>query len=177
MTTPFLGEIRAFSFAYAPQGWAQCNGQTLSIQQNAALFSLLGTTYGGNGTNNFQLPDLRGRIALHTNTSTPQGTIQGTEMVTLGLQQIPQHTHSVNAAANGPTTNAFNTPGPTVILGSGSSTQTGNPVALSIYSNAAPNVALAPLGTAGANLPHENRMPSLVMNYCIALSGIFPSRN
>jgi microcystin-dependent protein len=176
MTSPFLGEIRAFGFQYAPQGWQQCNGQTLSIQQNAALFSLLGTTYGGNGVNNFQLPDLRGRIALHVSPSTFQGEIQGTESVTLGLQQLPQHTHSVNAAANG-TTNAVNTPGPTVILGSGSSTQTGNPVALPIYSTTAPNVVLAPLGANGGNQPHENRMPSLVMNYCIAMVGIFPSRN
>jgi microcystin-dependent protein len=176
MTSPFLGEIRAFGFPFAPQGWQQCNGQTLPIQQYAALFSLLGTTYGGNGVNNFQLPDLRGRIALHIGPSTTWGQIQGSESVTLGIQQFPQHTHSVNVAANG-TTNATNTPGSTVILGSGSSTQTGNPVALPIYTSAAPNVALAPLGTAGNNLPHENRMPSLVMNYCIAMSGIFPSRN
>src|SRR5580698_5883815 len=88
MTSPFLGEIRAFSFNYAPQGWQQCNGQTLSIQQNTALFSLLGTMYGGNGVSTFQLPDLRGRIALHVSTSTTQGQNQGTESVTLTIQQV-----------------------------------------------------------------------------------------
>jgi microcystin-dependent protein len=177
MTSPFLGEIRAFSFNYAPQGWQQCNGQTLSIQQNTALFSLLGTMYGGNGVSTFQLPDLRGRIALHVSTSTTQGQNQGTESVTLTIQQVPPHTHTVNVTTN-PATTAANTPGPTVILGSGSSTQTGTPVALSIYNNATTGgVALAPLGSTGGNTPHENRMPSLVMNYCIALTGIFPSRN
>jgi len=175
MADPFLGEIRAFSFAYAPQGWALCNGQTLQINQNQALFALLGTTYGGNGVQTFMLPDLRGRVALHVSGTSPQGQIQGEEAVVLTTAQLPAHTHVVNAANNG-AANATNVPGPTVIPGSGSTNQSGNP-AVSIYSNSASNVALAPLAANGSGQGHENRMPSLVMNYCIALSGIFPSRS
>jgi microcystin-dependent protein len=176
MTSPFLGEIRAFSFDFAPSGWQLCNGQLLPIQQYQALFALLGTTYGGNGTNNFALPDLRGRIAMSMASSTPPGQQQGTESVTLTSQQLPVHSHVVNAAANG-TTNVSNQVGPTVILGSGASNQTGNPVATPSYSSAAPNVAMAPLGANGGNQPYENRMPYLVMSYCIAMVGVFPSRN
>jgi microcystin-dependent protein len=175
MTNPFLGEIRAFSFSFAPKEWLMCNGQTLPINQFQALFSLLGVTYGGNGTTNFMLPDLRGRVALHVSNSTVQGTVQGTEAVVLTSQQLPIHPHVVTAAANG-TTNATNVPGSTVILGSGSTAENGNPTT-SFYSTAAPNLALAPLSSAGSGQPHENRMPSLVMNYCIAMAGIFPSRN
>jgi microcystin-dependent protein len=172
MSNPFLGEIRAFSFAYAPTGWLQCNGQILPINQYQALFALLGTTYGGNGVQNFQLPDLRGRVALHVGNGLQQGSIQGEEVVTLSTAQLPAHKHVVNAANNG-TTNGSNIPGPGVIPGSGS----GNNAAVLIYGNGAANVALAPLAANGSGQPHENRMPSLVMNYCIAMSGIFPSRN
>ena len=175
MANPFLGEIRAFSFAFAPTGWALCNGQTMQISQNAALFSLLGTTYGGNGVQTFQLPNLQGRVGIHVGGGFAQGQTAGEEAVVLTTAQLPPHTHSVNAAANG-TANASNVPGPTVVLGSGSTSQSGNP-AVSIYSNSASNVALAPLAATGSNQGHENRMPSLVMNYCIALMGIFPSRN
>ena len=174
MGTPFLGEVRAFSFGFAPKGWALCNGPIMAIAQNQALFALLGTTYGGNGVQTFALPNLQGRVALHFSNTTPQGQIQGSETVTLATTQMPAHSHVVNAAANG-SANATNVPGPTVIPGSGSSTQAGNP-AVSIYATTASNVALAPLGAAGGSQPHENRMPSLVTNYCIALSGIFPSR-
>jgi microcystin-dependent protein len=174
MADPFLGEIRAFSFAFAPRGWAMCNGQTMSIQQNAALFSLLGTTYGGNGVNNFMLPNLQGRVAISVGPSYLQGQAAGSENVTLLSSQLPVHTHVVTAAANG-TANATNIPGPAVIPGSGSTGQAGNP-AVSIYNTGGSNLALAPLAPNGGNQPHENRMPSLVMNYCIALQGIFPSR-
>jgi len=175
MANPFLGEIRAFSFAFAPRGWALCNGQLLPISQNAALFSLLGTTYGGNGTQNFALPNLQGRVSNGVGGGFIQGQAAGEEAVTLTITQLPPHTHAVNAAANG-TANATNIPGPTVIPGSGSTSQTGTP-AVSIYGNGALNVALAPLAANGSGQGHENRMPSLVMSYCIALSGIFPSRN
>ncbi len=175
MANPFLGEIRAFSFAFAPRGWALCNGQLLPISQNTALFSLLGITYGGNGIQTFALPNLQGRVALHFGNAFVQGQIDGEEAVALTTAQIPLHTHAVNAAANS-AANAGNVPGPTVILGSGSTNQSGNP-AVSIYNNAAPNLALAPLAAIGSGQAHENRMPSLVLNYCIALSGIFPSRN
>lgn len=175
MTTPFLGEIRAFSFQFAPRDWLMCNGQLLGIQQYQALFALLGTTYGGNGVQNFALPDLRGRIALSVGPTTPQGQAQGQESVTLSPAQLPVHNHNVNAAVNG-STSPTNLVSANVNLGSGSANASGTPP-VSIYSGAAPNVALAPLGASGGGQPHENRMPSLVLNYCIAISGIFPSRN
>jgi microcystin-dependent protein len=175
MATPFIGEIRAFGFAFAPSGWALCNGQTLPITQNQALFALLGTTYGGNGVQNFMLPNLQGRIAMSVGNGFAQGQMAGEETVALTTAQLPQHTHVVTAAANG-TSNATNVPGPTVIPGSGSTSQPTNPAVL-IYSNTASNVALAPLAANGSGQGHENRMPSAVLSYCIALSGIFPSRN
>src|SRR4051812_17705925 len=171
MSEPFIGEVRAFSFPFAPRGWAFCNGQTMQIAQFQALFALLGTTYGGNGVQTFALPNLQGRVALHVGSANPQGQVQGVESVQLGIGQIPQHTHLVTAAANG-SANATNVPGPAVILGSGSSSQTGTP-AVNTYSNAAPSLPLAPLGASGGSQPHENRMPSSVLNYCIALQGIF----
>jgi microcystin-dependent protein len=173
MATPFIGEIRGFSFSFAPRGWALCNGQLLPINTNQALFSLLGTTYGGNGTTTFALPDLRGRVAINVGGNYTLGESAGTETVTLQTTQLPTHTHAINAAANG-TTNATNVPGPTVILGSGSTDQTGTPPA-PIYGTGSV-VALAPLGAPGAAQPHENRMPSLVVSYCIAISGVYPSR-
>lgn len=169
----FLGCIAIFPFGFAPKGWAQCNGQLLSIQQNAALFSLLGTTYGGNGTTTFALPDLRGRTILSYGTS-PVGTnyvlgeVGGTETVTLLTTQIPSHTHSFNAnTASGtagepgdilasPTgINCYNAPGSPVTLNPGS---------------------ITPLA-GGASTPHNNLQPYLTLNFCIALQGIFPSRN
>jgi microcystin-dependent protein len=175
MTSPFLGEIRAFSFQFAPTGWLQCNGQLLPINQYTALFALLGTTYGGNGVQNFQLPDLRGRIALGVGSSYVQGQPLGEESVTVTTAQLPAHTHNINAANNGHA-NGTNIPGASVILGAGYSNEAGNPAA-NIYSNSAPNTAQVPLGMSGSSQPHENRMPSLVMNYCIAMVGIFPSRS
>jgi microcystin-dependent protein len=175
MTNPFLGEIRAFSFNFAPTGWQMCNGQILAIQQNQALFSLIGTYYGGNGTTTFALPDLRGRVAMSQDASTTIGQQQGSEGVNLTIQQIPLHSHQVTANPNG--ASAFTAiPGPTVILGTGSEGTSATPT-VTVYSSAAANVTLAPLSNTGGSLPHENRMPLLVMNYCIALSGIFPSRN
>jgi microcystin-dependent protein len=180
MSEPFLGEIRAFSFQFAPRGWQQCNGQLLSISQFNALFALLGTTYGGNGTSTFGLPDLRGRIALSAGNSSfgapfVLGQVSGEESHTLLTTEIPAHTHTVTAAANG-TANATNVPGNTVVPGSGSSTGAGTP-AVSIYAPGPTNTTMLPLLPAGNNQGHENRMPLLVMNYCIAMAGIFPSRN
>jgi microcystin-dependent protein len=150
MANPFLGEIRAFSFAFAPSGWALCNGQTMPINQNQALFALLGVTYGGNGVQNFMLPNLQGRIAMSASNGFTQGQTAGEEAVVLATAQLPAHTHAVTAAANG-TSNATNAPGPTVILGSGSTSEPNNPATL-IYSNTASNVALAPLGANGSTL-------------------------
>jgi microcystin-dependent protein len=181
MATPFLSMIEAFGFNFAPQGWAMCAGQTLSIAQNTALFSLLGTTYGGNGTTTFNLPDLRSRIALSFGqgvglSSYTLGAAGGQETHQLVAGEVPSHAHTLNATNNGQT-NGTNVPGNSVLMGSGYGVETNNPVE-NIYSNAAPTVAMAAnaVGIVGGS-PHENRMPLLTINYCIALQGIFPSRN
>jgi microcystin-dependent protein len=170
---PYLGEIRTFGFAFAPKGWAMCNGQILPINQYQALFALLGTQYGGNGVNTFALPDLRGRVALHVSGTLPQGQQFGEEGHTLTGSELPQHTHLVDAVGSPGTTNQ---PGGTVYLAGGISTGSGTP-AVNIYAAASPAVPMAPLGIQGGSQPHENRMPFLVLNYCIAMIGIFPSRN
>ena len=174
MSTCYLGEIRITGFNFAPKGWALCNGQLLSIQQNAALFSILGTTYGGNGTTNFQLPNLQGRVGTHWGTapggsSYVLGEIGGEATHTLIQSEIPNHTHTVGAASAGgtslvPTNNVW------------AASIDGDP--LYISANQA-NVTMAPnaLGTAGSSQPHDNMQPYLVVNFIIALQGIFPSRN
>ena len=179
MAEPFISQIEAFAFNFAPKGWALCAGQTLPINQNQALFSLLGTTFGGNGTTTFVLPDLRGRLAngfgqgpgLANYNLGQQG---GEETHTLTVTETPPHSHLINANNNG-TTGGSSTPGGGVTLGAGYANQTGSP-AVNIYSTAAPTIAMGSLGPAGGQ-PHENRMPFLALNYCIALQGIFPSRN
>jgi microcystin-dependent protein len=168
LAEPFLGEIRMVGFNFAPQGWAMCNGQILPISQNTALFSLLGTQYGGNGQTTFALPDLRGRVAIHLGQGPglspyTQGEILGTESITLNTNQIPAHTHSVLTSKDEETTNRPNGAYPT-IGGVYATTQDG----------AAP---MAPSSGVGGSQPHENRQPLLVMNFVIALEGIFPSRN
>jgi microcystin-dependent protein len=171
MTQPFLGEIKLASYNFAPKGYAQCNGQLMSIQQNTALFSLLGTIYGGNGTTTFSLPDLQGRAVQHMGNDTI-GTRTGTETVTLTTQQLPAHNHlmraSTTAGALGLPTNNF----------LGAVTPTANTTG-KIY--AAPGTGQAlnagAIGPDGGNQPHENMQPFLVLNYNIALVGVFPSRN
>lgn len=178
MSSPFLGEIRAFGFGFPPRFWALCNGQLLAINQNAALFSLLGTQYGGNGTTNFALPDLRGRAALHYGqgpglSNYTIGIPTGTETVTLLSTQIPQHNHLWTAST------AFGSqPSPAAGILSAGQIPNGTP----ILGYAAAGGATVPLATntlasAGSNAGHNNMQPYSVTNYCIALSGIFPSRN
>ncbi len=165
MGTPYLGEIRAFSFGYAPKGWALCNGQTLAINQNQALFALLGTMYGGNGQTTFQLPNLQGRMPIHTGDGFSQGAIGGEAAHTLILSEIPQHNHN----AVGVTTEAAS-PAATNATWAAS---THNPYA------SASNASMSPaaLATTGGSQPHDNMPPYLTLNFCIALQGIFPSRN
>jgi microcystin-dependent protein len=168
LANPYLGEIRMVGFNFAPQGWAMCNGQVLSISQNTALFALLGTTYGGNGINTFQLPDLRGRVAVHLGqgpglSNYVQGEVTGTEAVTLTTPQLPVHAHSVLTSKDEQTTNRPDGAYPTV-GGIYAATQDGN-------------APMAPSGSAGGNQPHSNIQPLLVMNFVIALEGIFPARN
>ena len=177
MAEPFIGQIEAFAFNFAPKNWALCAGQILPINQYQALFSLLGTTFGGNGTTTFALPDLRGRIAdgsgqgpgLQNYALGQQG---GQETHTLTVAETPSHSHTISAVNNG-NTGGTNIPGPSITLGSGYGS---SGAVVNIYSSAAPSVAMAPLGATGGQ-PHENRMPFLALNYCISLQGIYPSRN
>jgi microcystin-dependent protein len=165
MATPFLSEIRLVSFNFAPKGWALCNGQLLAISQNAALFSLLGTFYGGNGTTTFALPNLQGRAPMHVGSEFVQGQVGGEATHTLITNEIPAHTHQ----AQGVSTTASLEPA----AGNAWAESPDNPYAAS--ANATMNAAA--LGQTGGNQPHNNMQPYLVLNYVIALQGIFPSRN
>jgi len=166
---PFIGEIRIFAGNFAPRGWMTCSGQLLSIAQNTALFSLLGTTYGGNGQTTFALPDLRGRLPVHPGSDIDQGEVAGLEQVTLIANELPPHSHALTASS----------------LTANAGLPTGNRVAdtsasgQSIYTSGPATVAMAPaaIEPAGLSLPHENRMPYLAMTHVICVEGIFPSRN
>ncbi len=170
MANPYVGEIRLMSFVFAPRGWAQCNGQLLPINQNQALFSILGTTYGGNGTTNFALPDLRGRVPLHFGSGISQGQRAGSESVTLTASQMPQHVHALQSS-----TDFANASVP------GGALPAAKPRGgIDVYVPAgSPAVPLNPAAVAntGSNQPHENRQPFQTVNFCIALTGIFPPRN
>ncbi|MFN2319394.1 MAG: phage tail protein [Dermatophilaceae bacterium] len=168
MAEPFLGEIRAFGFAFAPRGWAACNGQLLPINSNQALFALLGTTYGGDGRTTFALPDLRGRVPIDAGPTHTQGNVGGTETQVLSVSELPTHTHGWVASS---------TP-------AASASPTGNLLAASTATNpawaaAGTPAAMAPamIAASGGNAGHENMQPWLALQYCIALQGIFPSRN
>jgi len=179
MSTPFMGQIEIFSFNFAPKGWTQCNGQLLPINQNQALFSLLGTMYGGNGQTTFGLPDLRGRIPISFGQNT-QGAAMGQEFHTLTVAELATHNHMQNVDAKTASGSNKNSPDPTELLGQSSGiTSTGTPLTINVYGKGAPGTALDPrtIGNTGGSQPHENRMPFTVLNLCIALQGIFPSRN
>lgn len=176
MAEPFVGEIRINAFNFAPQGWASCDGQLLNLQQNVALYSLVGTTYGGNGTTTFGIPDLRGRTPLcFGQAATPVplspyqlGAVGGAENVTVQASQMPAHNHTftgVNTLADKPSPTARfygQTPAGTNLYGAPTT-----PVAL------APNAITA----TGGSAPHTNMQPYLALNFCIALTGYFPPRN
>ena len=179
MAQPFLSQIEAFPFNFAPKGWAFCAGQLMPINQNQALFALLGTTFGGDGRTTFALPDLRGRLAngFGQGPSLANYTLgqrAGEESHTLTTAETPPHSHLIDADNNG-TTGGANTPGGGVTLGADYANEAGSP-AVNIYSSAAPTIAMGSLGPTGGQ-PHENRMPFLALNYCIALQGVFPSQN
>ena len=167
---PFVGEIRLVPYNFAPVGWALCNGQLLPIAQNTALFSLLGTMYGGNGQTTFALPDLRGRSPISVGqgpglSGRDQGETGGSEAVSLTLQEMPQHNHQVSVSS---------APGTTAAAA-------GNHLSASTYGSAYASVPTGtmPAGTigqAGGNQAHNNRQPYLTLNYIIALQGIFPPR-
>jgi microcystin-dependent protein len=178
----FLGEIQLFGFIFPPKNWALCNGQILSIQQNQALFSLLGTVFGGNGTTTFALPNLQSRVPIGQGTGPglsprPLGQITGEEQHTLLPSENPSHSHAVNVISNPTLANNTDVPGPTQYLAQ--TTFSGTGIAPLLYAtDSAPTVAMNPaaVGTIGG-APHNNLMPLLTVNFCIALSGIFPSRN
>ena len=173
MADPFVAEIRIFPFNFAPKGWAFCDGQLLPISQNTALFSLLGTTYGGHGKSTFALPDLQGNSPMHPGQGQglslrDLGEMGGSETVTLLVSEIPVHTHTVNAVAILSTTA---TPASNMVL-SRSVNGTAYADAAGGFQTFGPE-ALPP---AGGSLPHNNLQPYLTLNYCIALQGVFPAR-
>lgn len=177
MTQPFLGQIQMFGFNFAPRGWAMCNGQTLSIQQNAALFALLGVQFGGNGTSTFQLPDLRGRVPLSQSPNYVIGQMAGSENVTITAATMPQHQHvfsgtSGNANQDAPDANGA-VPG-TIVNIRGGGAQPDNRYGPSTTPQALFGQSLS---QAGQSQPHSNIQPYLTITVCIALTGIFPSRN
>ncbi|WP_166212156.1 phage tail protein [Cognatiluteimonas telluris] len=169
MSDPFIGQIMLASFGYAPKSWAQCNGATLPISQNQALFSLLGTTYGGDGISTFQLPDLRSRTPVGTSNALPLGQAGGVENVTLLATQIPQHVH---AAAYASQAGAVRNPANALYGDTGAA----NPIYASATGPQVPLNAVT-VGNNSTGQPHTNLQPYSVLNFCIALSGVYPSRN
>lgn len=171
---PFLGQIAFVPYTFAPKNWAECNGQLLSIAQNTALFSLLGTTYGGNGTTTFALPDMRGRMVVHNGqapggpTTYTMGQTGGAESVTLTVTQMPAHSHTVNAVTSEGNQNlpTGSLPADTKVLDKE-------------YSNAAANTTMGSsmISSTGGNQAHENRPPFITLKCIIALQGVFPSQN
>lgn len=169
MSECYIGEIRMVSFNYAPRGWALCNGQTLPINQNQALFALLGTRFGGDGVTTFRLPDLRGRAPIHSSAVSPAGQMGGAETHTLSVNEMPAHVHSLVASG----ALATGTSPANALIG-----KKGR-LGRDVY--AAPgNLTTFNPGTvsaAGGSQPHENMQPFLALNFAIALTGIFPTRN
>ena len=166
MTEPFLSEIRIMSFAFAPRGWALCNGQLLPINQNQALFSLLGTTFGGDGRVNFALPDLRGRTPMHVGSGHTLGERGGEQAHTLSIAELPEHIH----VAQGSSTQGSSQDATGNVLGT---------VPGRIYTDPNALTTLSPttITSVGGSQAHLNMQPFLTLNFCIALQGIFPSPN
>lgn len=175
MADPFVGEIRIFAFNFAPTGWAFCQGQLLPLSQNTALFSILGTTYGGDGKSTFALPDLQGHMPMHPGqgqglSERYLGEMSGSETVTLLTSEIPSHTHDIHPAKAADASVNMASPSASASIGVAPTR--------AFTSQAANLVQMAPtqLGMAGGNQPHNNMPPYLALNFCIALQGVFPPR-
>ena len=176
---PFVAEIRIFPFNFAPKGWAFCNGQILPLSQNTALFSLLGTMYGGDGKSNFALPDLQGCVPLQWGQGTglspyDQGEKAGSDTFTLLQSEMPAHSHAVNAS----TANANSSSPSNALLAKGDFSFQGKTGAVATYTTTAPSTLMSTnaVGPAGGGQPHNNLMPYLTLNFCIAMQGIYPPR-
>lgn len=182
MGDPFIGEVRLFGFDFAPRGWAACNGQLLPIAQNQALYALIGAQFGGDSRTNFNLPNLQGRVALGAGAGTGltprnQGVAVGTDSVAINVNQMPWHTHTLNAQGS----NATSTSPAALSLAKGGKGSGKNFTPWNTYV-AGPASSSVPLknttvSIAGGNQAHENRQPAQVLNYCIAVNGLFPSRS
>jgi microcystin-dependent protein len=166
MSEPFMSEIKIVSFNYPPKGWAECNGQFLPINQNQALFALLGTVYGGNGQTTFALPNLRGRVPIHMGSGFTLGEAAGSTAVTVNIQQLPTHTHALMATNN-------------AASGDDASSAVFAQAGLNAYAGFSSATAMGPqaVGNLGGSQAHNNMMPYLTLNFIIALQGIFPSQN
>jgi microcystin-dependent protein len=179
MANPFVAEIRIFGFNFAPKGWATCGGQLLPISQNTALFSLLGTTYGGDGKSTFALPNLQGNVALQQGQGPglslyDLGEQTGSQTVTLLQTELPSHSHSVNADSG-----AANSTSPSGNLYKDGQIPGSPAIAIASYNTSTPPTTTlnpATISPAGGGQPHNNMMPTLVLNYCIAMQGVFPPR-
>jgi microcystin-dependent protein len=165
MGTPFMGEIKIVGFNYPPKGWAECNGQFMPINQNQALFSLFGTMYGGNGQTTFALPDFRGRVPIHVGAGFIQGQAGGQEFHTVTQSEMPAHNHFVQATG---TQSSTNLPQGN-LLASSNAAQYNTGANTTLHPSSVTNV--------GGSQPHENRQPFLVLNFIVALQGVFPSQN
>lgn len=173
MADPFVAEIRIFPFNFAPKGWAFCNGQLMPLSQNTALFSLIGTYYGGDGKSTFALPNLQGSVPMHSGQGVglslrSLGQSGGSRYVTLLTSEIPAHTHTLRASADD---GDLNTPGNDRSIAASLNGQAYSPL------NTPVGMSNAALATAGGSLPHNNMQPYLALNFCIALQGVFPPRS
>lgn len=166
MAEPYMGEIRLFGFGYTPRGWAACDGSLLAINAFQALYSLIGTTYGGDGRVTFALPDLRGRVPAHRSQQLPLGTRVGSELEGVTINQVPAHGHEAHGTSTGA---SGSNPAGALLAGSGAS----------LYARQPEGATLVPLNAStiapqGGGRPHENRQPFLAMSFCIAIEGIYP---
>ncbi|WP_321348971.1 tail fiber protein [uncultured Draconibacterium sp.] len=168
MSEPFLAEIRIVGFNFAPRGWAFCDGQILPINQNQSLYSLLGTTYGGDGRTSFALPDFRGRVPVHPGNTISQGQKNGEETHTLSANELPAHDHAVNIE---------NIDGSNIFSGTPALSKAKFESRFATESKGSATMNPNSISNAGGGQAHENMQPSLALNFCIALQGLFPSRN